>query len=98
MRPKGKGRVKPKGKWAIRWYEDGLDEGRDEERSRLLRRLVALRFGKEAVCELAEHSAPLQKPEVADAVFEAAIACDDAEEFFARLRGCATAPASSPEA
>ena len=28
--------IKPKGKWAIRWYEDGLDEGRDEERSRLL--------------------------------------------------------------
>ena len=22
--------IKPKGKWAIRWYEDGLDEGRAE--------------------------------------------------------------------
>ena len=22
--------IKPKGKWAVRWYEDGRDEGRDE--------------------------------------------------------------------
>ncbi len=97
--------IKPKGKWAIRWYEDGLDEGRDEERaewierqSSLLRRLVARRFGDEAVRELAEDSPPLRNPEVADAAFEAVVDCDTAEEFFARLRGCGTAPASSPEA
>ena len=61
--------IKPKGKWAVRWYEDGLDEGRAEgieqgidrgisqgvERQlRLLRRLVARKFGDEVVGRLAE--------------------------------------------
>ena len=196
MRPKGKGRVKPKGKWAIRWYEDGLDEGiqsvirailrvwgrmdkeegggddrsiarwlkslitkvdeelgneltaarttgevmavikpqgkwvrrwfetgfdeEDEEAEakleqsierqikqqianrktelRMLRRQVGRRFGDAAVRKLAETSVPLQNPEVVDAVFDAVIDCDTAEEFFAKVRGYRTPSASFPEA
>ena len=93
--------IKPKGKWAVRWYEDGRDEERAEwieRQSRLLRRQVTRRFGDAAARELAEDSPPLRDPEVAEAAFEAVVDCDTAEEFFARVRGCAVPPASSPEA
>ena len=95
--------IKPKGKWAVRWYEDGLDDGRAEgiergiergirrgveRQSRLLRRLVARKFGAEAIGRLAE-GPPLRDAEVVEEVFAAAIDCDGTDEFFARIAGAA---------
>ncbi len=64
--------IKPKTKWAVRWYEDGVDDGREqgikqgieqgivraiEQQWRLLHRLVERKFGVEAARKLAEASA-----------------------------------------
>ena len=75
--------IKPKGKWSVRWYEDGRDDGIERQ----LRRLVALKFGDDAVERLAEILAPFPDSDVVDAVFDTAVACDGADEFFARIAG-----------
>ena len=79
--------IKPKGKWSVRWYEDGRVEGVERQ----LRRLVALKFGDDAVERLAEILAPFPDSDVVDAVFDAAfdavLDCDGADEFFARIAG-----------
>lgn len=82
--------IKPKTKWAVRWYEDGVDEGREQgiergikQQLRLLRRLVDRKFGGEAVRTLAAASAPPPDPDFVEAVFGAAIDCDTADEFVA---------------
>ena len=95
------GVIKPKGKWSVRWYEDGLDDGRVEGIERQLRRLVALKFGDDAVGRLAEVLEPLPGADVVDAVFDAAfdavLDCDGADEFFARIAGGRTSAAPAPE-
>ena len=86
--------IKPKTKWAVRWYEDGVDDGREQgieqgivraiaQQWQLLHRLVERKFGGEAVRKLAEASAPPPDPEFVGAVFAAAIDCDTADEFVA---------------
>ncbi len=82
--------IKPKTKWAVRWYEDGVDDGREQgiergikQQLRLLRRLVDRKFGGEAVRTLAAASAPPPDPDFVEAVFGAAIDCDTADEFVA---------------
>ena len=86
--------IKPKGKWSVRWYEDGRMEGVEEQ----LRRLVARKFGDDAVGRLAEVLEPLPGADVVDAVFDAAfdavLDCDGADEFFARIAGGRTAQES----
>ena len=104
--------IKPTGKWAVRWYEDGLDEGRAEgiergiergieqgvERQlRLLRRLVVRKFGYDAAGRLGEGRSRLRDPEVVEAVFAAAIDCDGADEFLARIACGGTGATASPE-
>ena len=86
--------IKPTGKWAVLWYEDGLDEGRAqgieqgiEQQLRLLRRLVARKFGGEVARELDRHVEALRAPDIVGAVFDAAIDCDGADEFVARVSG-----------
>ena len=92
--------IKPKTKWAVRWYEDGVDEGREqgikqgiEQQLRLLHRLVEHRFGGEAVRKLAEASGPPPDPDFVEAVFAAAIDCDTTDEFVAWM---SEHPAPSP--
>lgn len=82
--------IKPTGKWAVRWYEDGLDDGRaqgTEQQLRLLRRLVARKFGAEVAREIVESVETLAAPDVVGVVFDAAIDCDGADEFLARVSG-----------
>ena len=115
--------IKPKEKWAIRWYEDGVDEGhakgREEGRSegleqgvargieqgiergieqgiergmeqgiqqqqRLVRGLVARRFGADTADRVAPKLDELSDPERISAVADAVLDCETAEEFIAR--------------
>ena len=93
------GVIKPKGKWAIRWYEDGLDEGRAEghakgraegleqgiqQQQRLVRGLVARRFGADTADRVAPRLDELSDPERISAVADALLDCETAEEFIAR--------------
>ena len=96
--------IKPTGKWAVRWYEDGLDEGRAEgieqgvdRQLRLLRRLVVRKFGDDAVVRLAEGRSRLRDPEVVEAVFAAAIDCDEAGDFLAQIADGGTSVVAPPE-
>ena len=82
--------IKPTGKWAVRWYEDGLDDGRAqgiEQQLRLLRRLVARKFGGEVAREIVGRVEALRAPDVVGTVFDAAIDCDGTDEFLARVSG-----------
>lgn len=82
--------IKPTGKWAVRWYEDGVDDGRAqgmEQQLRLLRRLVARKFGGEVAREIVGRVEALRAPDVVGAVFDAAIDCDGTDEFLARVSG-----------
>lgn len=91
--------IKPKGKWAVRWYEDGLDEGRAEgieqgmergieqgmEQQRcLVRRLARRRLG----ADIADRIVPMldrpSDPERITAIADAIVDCETAEEFIAR--------------
>ena len=89
--------IKPKGKWSVRWYEDGRVEGVERQ----LRRLVALKFGDDAVGRLAEILSPFPDSDVVDAVFDAAfdavLDCDGADEFFARIAGGRMSATPAPE-
>ena len=83
--------IKPKGKWAIRWYEDGLDEGRAEgvergirQQQRLVRRMVARRFGADTADRVAPRLDKLSDPDRISAVAVAILDCETAEEFVAR--------------
>ena len=95
--------IKPKEKWAIRWYEDGLDEGHAEghakgraegraeaieqgirQQQRLVRGLVARRFGADAADRVAAKLDQLSDPERISAVADAVLDCETAEEFIAR--------------
>ena len=96
--------IKPTGKWAVRWYEDGLDEGRAEgieqgvdRQLRLLRRLVVRKFGDDAAGRLAEGRSRLRDPEVVEAVFAAAIDCDEAGDFLAQIADGGTSVVAPPE-
>ena len=99
--------IKPKTKWAVRWYEDGVDDGREEgikqgieqgivraieQQWQLLHRLVERKFGGEAARELAEASAQTPRPDF-DEVFAAALDCDTADEFVASM-GAHAAPST----
>ena len=92
--------IKPKTKWAVRWYEDGVDDGREqgieegivraiEQQWQLLHRLVERKFGVEAARRLAEASAQTPRPDF-DEVFAAAMDCDTADEFVAWMGARAT--------
>lgn len=83
--------IKPKGKWAIRWYEDGLDEGRAEgieqgirQQKRLVRRLVVRRFGADIADRMIPTLDQLSDPERISAIADAILDCETAEEFVAR--------------
>ena len=87
--------IKPKGKWAIRWYEDGLDEGRAEgieqgieqgirQQKRLVRRLVVRRFGADIADRMVPTLDRLSDPERISAIADAILDCETAEEFVAR--------------
>ena len=87
--------IKPKGKWAIRWYEDGLDEGRAEgieqgieqgirQQKRLVRRLVVRRFGADIADRMVPTLDQLSDPERISAIADAILDCETAEEFVAR--------------
>lgn len=79
--------IKPKGKWAIRWYEDGLDEGRAEgieQQKRLVRRLVVRRFGADMADRMVPTLEQLSDPERISAIADAILDCETAEEFVAR--------------
>ncbi len=93
--------IKPKGKWSVRWYEDGRDDGRVQGFEEQLRRLVARKFGDDAVGRLADILSPLPDSDVVDAVFDAAfdavLDCDGADEFFARIAGGRMSAAPAPE-
>ncbi len=95
--------IKPKTKWAIRWYEDGVDDGREqgieqgivravEQQWQLLHRLVERKFGGEAARKLAEASAQTPRPDFDD-VFAAAMDCNTADEFVAWM-GAHAAPST----
>ena len=93
--------TKPKGKWSKRWYEDGLDDGRVEGYEQLLRRLVARKFGDDAVERLGDVLVPRPDSDMVDAVFDAAfdavLDCDGADEFFARIGGGRMSATPKPE-
>lgn len=83
--------IKPKGKWAIRWYEDGLDEGRAEgieqgirQQKRLVRRLVVRRFGADIADRMVPTLDQLSDPERISAIADAIFDCETSEEFVAR--------------
>ena len=83
--------IKPKEKWAIRWYEDGVDEGRAEgiergirQQRHLVRRMVARRFGADTADRVAPRLDELSDPERISAVADAVLDCETAEEFIAR--------------
>ena len=91
--------IKPKEKWAIRWYEDGLDEGLEQgvargieqgmergirQQRRLVRQLVARRFGADTADRVAAKLDELSDPERISAVADAVLDCETAEEFIAR--------------
>lgn len=87
------------GEGAVRWYEDGLDEGRAEgiergieqgvergirQQRRLVRRLVVRRFGSDIADRVAPRLDELSDPQRISAVAEAVLDCETAEEFLAR--------------
>ena len=72
--------IKPKGKWAVRWYEDGFDEGRTQ----LVRRLVARRFGADIPDRMVPLLDDFADPERIESVADAILDCETAEEFLAR--------------
>ena len=87
--------IKPKTKWAVRWYEDGVDDGREqgikqgieqaiEQQWRLLHKLVERKFGVAAARKLAESAAQTPRPDFEE-VFAAAMDCDTADEFVASM-------------
>ncbi|MCY3548076.1 MAG: Rpn family recombination-promoting nuclease/putative transposase [Gemmatimonadetes bacterium] len=104
--------IKPKTKWAVRWYEDGVDDGREqgikqgieqgivraiEQQWRLLHRLVERKFGVEAARKLAEASARQSHLDF-ETVFAAALDCDTADEFMAWMGEHATPSPPTPHA
>ena len=72
--------IKPRGKWAVRWYEDGFDEGR----AQLVRRLVARRFGADIADRMVPALDDFADPERIESVADAMLDCETAEEFLAR--------------
>lgn len=87
--------IKPKGKWAVRWYEDGLDEGRAEGMERgmergmeqqrsLVRRLARRRFGADIADRIVPMLDRLSDPERITAIADAIVDCETADEFIAR--------------
>lgn len=89
--------IKPTGHWASYWYEDGEEKGRsqgievgrsqgiEEGRVMLLRQQINRKFGAGAVRELFETSdLPLDSARI-DALANAVIDCESAEEFLARV-------------
>ena len=96
--------IRPKTKWAVRWYEDGVDDVREqgivraiEQQWRLLHRLVERKFGVEAARKLAEASARQSHLDF-EAVFAAALDCDTADEFMAWMGEHATPSPATPHA
>ena len=92
--------IKPAGKWATLWYEDGVDDGIEQEierQLRLLRRLVVSKFGADAALELDGGESALRDPDVVEAVFAAAIDCEGADEFMARVADAGVAAGSTAE-
>ena len=100
--------IKPAGKWATLWYEDGVDDGIEQgmERGieqgmkrqlRLLRRLVVSKFGADAASELDGGDSALRDPDVVEAVFAAAIDCAEAAEFMARVADARVAAGATAE-
>ena len=93
--------IKPTGHWASYWYEDGeekgiekgrsqgIEEGRsqgiEEGRVMLLRQQVGRKFGADAVDRLFEAPERLLDQDRIDALANAVIDCDTAEEFLTRV-------------
>ena len=81
--------IKPTGHWASYWYEDGeekgIEKGIEEGRVMLLRQLVGRKFGADTVDELFEVSDRVMDRDQIDALANAVIDCDTAEELFARV-------------
>ena len=87
--------IKPTGHWASYWYEDGeekgIEKGRnqgiEEGRLMLLRQQVDRKFGADAVDKLFAVSDRLLGQDQIDALANAVIDCDTAEQLLARVGG-----------
>ena len=87
--------IKPTGHWASYWYEDGeekgIEKGRnqgiEEGRLMLLRQQVDRKFGADAVDKLFAVSDRLLDQDQIDALANAVIDCDTAEQLLARVGG-----------
>lgn len=93
--------IRPTGHWAVRWYEDGLEEGREQGirkgreqgirqgRSQgqihVVRRLAARKFGPDAAAMLTELLDSVTDPEDIDKLAHAVVDCDDADDFVERV-------------
>ncbi len=67
------------------WYEDGEEKGIKEGRVTLLRQLVDRKFGADTVNELFGAPGRLLDQDRIDALANAVIDCDTAEELLARV-------------
>ena len=93
--------IRPTGQWAVRWYEDGLDEGREQGiqqgreqgiqqgrsqgQASVLRRQAARKFGPDAEGILTELLDGVTDPEDIDKLAHAVVDCDNAEDFVGRV-------------
>ena len=68
------------------WLEKGIERGRVEGESELLRRLVTRRFGPGAAEQLAPLLDATSEPERIAAIADAVLECETAQEFMARAR------------
>ena len=85
--------IKPTGQWAVRWYEDGLEDGREQGirqgreqgisqgQVHVVRQLAARKFGAEVAGVLTELLDRVTDPEVIEELGRALLDCDNAEDF-----------------
>lgn len=80
----------PKGKWAILWYEDGIEagqkQGREQGLEQAFHQLVALRFGDDTLRALTELSLAPANPERLGALMKTALECATGDEFLERMQ------------
>ena len=89
--------IKPTGQWAVRWYEDGLEDGREQGiqqgreqgiqqgrsqgQAHVVRQLVVRKFGAEAAGVLRDLLDRVTDPEIVEELAKAVVDSDNAEDF-----------------